>query len=95
VTKRGACEGVRSHTPEPAEVDRHHTYPTYLCSALGIPKRRETVLLCSGCHDLVHHILHHLISEGSLGGHHPSAPLSVHIFAAWRWWQEQLIENTT
>ncbi len=84
------CYGVTSHTPEPAEIDRHHLYPRYMSGLLGIPERTERVNLCSGCHDLVHHVLHHRVNEGTLGGHHLSAASRHIVDAAWEWWQEEV-----
>ena len=85
------CSGAREHTPQYAEIDNHHLYPRYLCGLLGVPERRETVQLCSGCHDLLHHVLHHCINAGTLGGHRLSAGLKRHVEAAWQWWR---VEST-
>lgn len=82
------CVGALVHSPMYAEVDRHHVYPTFLCSLLGMPKRTETVDLCAGCHDIVHHILRHRINTGELGGHRTSAGVRATVDAAWDWWVE-------
>lgn len=85
-----AC-GMADHTPQYAEIDRHHLYPHYLTALLGIPDRRDTVPLASGCHDLLHHVLHHLISGGTVGGHRLSVGLRRYVEAAWQWWQREVV----
>jgi hypothetical protein len=75
------------HAPAYAETDRHHVRPTYLCALLGLPKETLTVPLCSGCHDLAHHLLHHLINTGTWGGHRPAAGLRLVVANGWDWWQ--------
>ncbi len=87
------CYGVRSHTPEPAEVDQHHIRPKYMAHLLGVPERTEIVALCSGCHDLVHHVLRHRVNEGTVGGHRLSAMLRDAVDTAWSWWQETLLDT--
>ncbi len=87
------CRGVKSHTPEPAETDKHHIFPKFMAGILGIPIRRETVTICSGCHDLVHHVLAHLVNEGTVGGHRLSAPLRLMVDSAWAWWQEESLKQ--
>ncbi len=91
--KTSYCRAVAFHTPEPAETDRHHLYPLYMSRLLGVPERKETVNICSGCHDLVHHVLHHLINGGTVGGHRLSVPLRQMVDAAWGWWQETLLDT--
>jgi hypothetical protein len=86
-TDRRPCEGALFHSPIPAERDAHHVRPTYLCALLGVPKEMRTVLLCSGCHDLAHHTLRHLINNGSWGGHRLPAQLHAIVDDAWVWWQ--------
>ncbi|HEY8836729.1 MAG TPA: hypothetical protein VIO16_03425 [Dehalococcoidia bacterium] len=81
------CRGAMRHTPTPAEHDMHHLYPKFMCALLGIPERRETVLLCSGCHDLIHHVYRHLVNEGHVGGHHLSGDLRGLVESFWTWWQ--------
>jgi len=87
------CAGGLDHTPEPAEVDRHHEHPVYLCAAVGIPSDKQTIVLCSGHHDLAHHTLHHLINEGHMGGHRLSAGLKASIDRTWIWWQNALLSK--
>ena len=89
-TTTRVCVGAAEHRPVYAEVDRHHVFPLYLCSLLGVPARRETVDLCSGCHDLVHHVLRHRINSGTAGGHRLPAGARDVVERAWRWWQEVL-----
>ncbi len=91
MSKVETCFGVKSHTPEPAEVDRHHIFPKYLSHLLGVPERRETAALCSGCHDLVHHVLRHFINEGTMGRHRLSSTLRTIVDRAWEWWQSSLL----
>jgi hypothetical protein len=83
----GTCQGAREHSPRYAEVDKHHVRPTYLCALLGVPKELRTVLLCSGCHDLAHHVIRHLINTGSWGKHQLPEGLRVIVADAWTWWQ--------
>jgi hypothetical protein len=87
------CEGGLTHCPEPAEVDRHHIHPVYLCAAAGIPADKQTIVLCSGHHDLAHHVLHHLINDGTHGGHRLSAGLHASIERTWLWWQNALLSG--
>lgn len=84
------CVGALEHRPAYAETDRHHVYPKYLCGLLGVPIIGLTVPLCSGCHDLVHHTLHHLINTGARGGHRLPAGAAELVERAWRWWQVQV-----
>lgn len=87
------CVGALDHSPRYAEVDRHHVRPKYLCALLGVPYRTETVDLCAGCHDVTHHVLHHLINTGTVQSHHlPSGIRSV-VETAWVWWQETLLSQ--
>ncbi len=83
------CVGARSHRPEYLEVDRHHIFPTYMCDLLGVPKRRETAILCAGCHDFCHHLLHDLVNEGSYTkfGHQPADGIAALVKRAYYWWQ--------
>jgi len=85
------CLGAADHRPQYLEVDKHHTLPTYLCSLVGVSKRTETVDLCAGCHDRVHHFIRHLVNEGSLGGHRPSAGERILLDTFWAWWQEVIV----
>lgn len=84
------CQGALDHRPNYAETDRHHVRPKYLSSLLGVPIDPRTVPLCSGCHDLAHHALHHLINEGVIGGHVLPYGLRVVVYDAWAWWQAAL-----
>lgn len=89
-TTRRCASGIVDHTPQYAEVDRHHVYPLYLSDLLGVPDRIERVDLCSGCHDLAHHVLHHLISGGEWGGHRLSSGLKAVVSEAWAWYQAEV-----
>ncbi len=83
------CQGALYHSPIYYETDRHHVYPTYLAKLLGIPAPRETVHLCSLCHDNLHHVIHSLINEGTLGGHRLSRGMAAQVNAFWSWWQAE------
>lgn len=87
------CVGAVAHSPAYYETDRHHTYPKYLCSLLGVPIRHETVSLCSQCHDATHHVLRHLINTGTVGGHHLPAGSRAQVYRAWYWWQEEILST--
>lgn len=87
-----ACEGAHSHRPAYLEVDRHHIYPMFLADLLGVPERKERVFLCSGCHDIVHHLIKHLINEGDIGDHHTSPRLHELARTAHGWWLHNLGE---
>jgi len=87
------CLGASDHRPQYLEVDRHHTYPTGFCDLLGVAKRNETVDLCIGCHDRVHHSLRHLVNEGSTP-HRLSDGERYLVDAAWVWWQNVLLSQT-
>lgn len=87
LAKNGTCQGARTHSPRYAEVDKHHVHPTYLCALLGVPKETKTVVLCSGCHDLAHHVIRHLINTGSWSNHRLSPQLRAIVDDAWQWWQ--------
>lgn len=89
------CAGALDHRPRYAEVDRHHIYPKYLASLLGVPEVNVTTDLCSGCHDLIHHLIHHLINEGDLGGHHAPYRVAGLARTAYSWWTSALTEATT
>jgi len=89
------CVGATYHSPRYAETDRHHVYPKYLSALLGVPTRSETMRLCSGCHDLVHHALHHLINTGTRGGHRLPAGARAQVLAAWGWWQALVLAERT
>lgn len=84
------CQGS-GHSCAPLTTQRHHLFPKYLCGLLGVPYRREVVPLCGTCHDSVHHLLHHLINEGSASGHRRGAAYWSHVDAAWKWWQASLL----
>lgn len=88
------CRGALDHRPRYAETDAHHVYPKYLSALLGVPVNRWTVPLCSGCHDLAHHVLHHFINTGAPGGHLPPAGIALLVDDAWEWWQRTLSEPT-
>lgn len=84
------CEGALYHAPLPLWTERHHIFPTYLCSLLGVAKRHEIVPLCGNCHERVHHALKHLINEGS-NPHRLSPAETVIVERAWAWWQAELV----
>ncbi len=86
-TTRVCASGMADHTPMYAEVDAHHIFPLYLSRLIGVPERAERADLCSGCHDLIHHAIHHLINEGTMGRHRLAPGLQVLADRAWRWWQ--------
>lgn len=92
---RPCASGIRNHTPEPAERDRHHLFPKYLAALLGVSERTETVLLCSGCHDLLHHVLHHRINSGIVDGHRLTPALRGMVDDAWRWWVNTSLKEGT
>lgn len=81
------CRGARDHRPLYAETDKHHVHPKYLAALLGVPADAIVVPLCSGCHDLVHHVLRHLINTGTYGDHHIPAGAAAIVNEAWTWWQ--------
>lgn len=83
--------GAKRHSPVYAEVDHHHIYPKYLAALLGLPERPETVDLCAGCHDDLHHVLRHWINEGHPGGHHLPQLMRWYVQVAWAWWQDGLL----
>ncbi len=85
---RPCASGIRDHTPEPAERERHHIYPRYLAALLGVPERPQTAVLCAGCHDQLHHVIHHRINSGTVGGHRLPAGLRMLADDAWTWWTE-------
>lgn len=85
------CQGATDHRPVYAETDRHHVRPKYLAALLGLPIETRTVPLCSGCHDLVHHVLHHLINEGTMGGHRLSPRMHALVMDPWEWWQAKVV----
>ncbi len=89
-TSRVCACGMADHTPQYAEVDSHHVFPKYMAGLLGIPERKETVALSSGCHDQAHHVIHHLINEGTVGGHRLAPGLRALVDQAWEWWQEEV-----
>lgn len=83
----GICKGSRYHIPRYAEVDGHHVHPQYLCDLLGIPREKRKANLCSGCHDLAHHVIRHLVNNGNMGGHRLPAGLRAVVMDFWEWWQ--------
>ena len=85
------CQGAISHRPDYAETDNHHVHPKYLAALLGLPVDNHLIVpLCSGCHDLTHHILHHFINEGNAGGHHMPKGIKLLVGDAWGWWTSNL-----
>lgn len=82
------CTGS-SHAARPLVTDRHHVYPKYLCGLLGLPQRLERTPLCGACHDAVHHLLDHLVSDGETPGHRRGAGYWRWVDEAWSWWQSQ------
>lgn len=89
-TAHACASGMADHTPQFAEVDRHHIHPLYLSGLLDVPDRPERAYLCSGCHDLVHHVIHHLVNEGSWGGHRLAPGLRALAQSAWAWWTTEM-----
>lgn len=85
------CYGAAAHRPRYAEVDRHHVFPKYLASLLSVPAISVTVDLCSGCHDLTHHLIHHLINDGEIGGHRPPDRVARLAREAYSWWTQGLL----
>ena len=85
------CAASDHHRPLPVETDRHHIYPKYLCGLLGVPIIHTTVPLCGACHQAVHHVLEHLISDGEAPGHRwTTTAVGPWIAMAWHWWQSEL-----
>ena len=101
------CVAARSHRPRYAETDGHHVLPTFLGHLLypgfatdarlfrAHPELRETVELCSGCHDLIHHLIEHLVDEGTLGGHHPPAGIRELLERFRAWWQPTVVAEAS
>lgn len=87
------CQGALDHRPLYAETDRHHVRPKYLSALLGLAIEPRVVPLCSGCHDLAHHVLHHLINTGTRGGHRLPKGLAILVDDAWNWWQQSLLDG--
>lgn len=79
------CVGAAYHAPIPLWTERHHVYPKYLCSLLGVPEIPLVRPLCSNCHTRIHHILHHLINTGE-PGHRLSGGEALLVGLAWSWW---------
>lgn len=90
-TTTTVCVGALYHSPVYVEVDRHHIFPLYLCDLLGVPDRVEVAPLCSGCHDTAHHLIRHLVNEGSLGGHRPASGARTLVDRFWSWWQATVL----
>jgi hypothetical protein len=86
------CTGAK-HTTRPLTTQRHHIHPKYLSALLGVPVRTELTPLCGMCHDAVHHLLDHLISEGATPGHRRGAGYWRWVDEAWAWWQAGVLAN--
>lgn len=84
------CEGATYHAPLPLWTERHHIYPMYLCRLAGVPLRTELVPLCGTEHENIHHAIHHLLADGTQGGHRFPARTQIYIDAFWEWWQVAL-----
>lgn len=84
------CVGSLYHSPVYSETDSHHTFPLYMSALLGVPERKEMVILCATHHDEIHHVLRHLVNEGHPGGHRLAAGLHRLAMEAWTWWQDSV-----
>jgi hypothetical protein len=49
------------------------------------------VALCNNDHDAVHHLLAHLINEGSTPGHRRGAGYWRWVDLGWAWWQANVL----
>ena len=84
------CEGALTHSPLPLWTERHHIFPMYLCRAAGLLERPEVVPLCGTEHENVHHAIHHLLADGTQGGHRFAVRTQSYVDQFWAWWQEAL-----
>lgn len=82
------CIGAAEHRPMVLWTERHHVYPMYLCRLAGVPIRQRVEPLCGTCHENVHHAIHHLLADGTVGGHHLSAGSRALVYDWWAWWQD-------
>jgi hypothetical protein len=85
------CFVVVVHRPTRFLPERHHVFPLFLCELAGVDEIDETVLLCPNCHDYLHHLLAHLLDDGTFGPHkRVPAELKYLLRRVWVWWSDLL-----
>lgn len=87
------CTGS-AHSCKPLTTQRHHVYPKYLSALLGVRINPRVAPLCGACHDSVHHLIEHLINEGTTPGHRRGAGYWRWVDEAWDWWQAAVLHQS-